>query len=223
LIELMNVNGNPNVGVYMFANNRFALVPPTVTSKDKKVITDVLGVEVIESRIADMIINGVMVAGNDHGILLPRIVKQEEVDFLREHIGDVVRVDVLEVRQTALGNLIAANNRAALVSPLISKTMVDKIKDVLGVEMVMQRSVAEVTTVGSLLVVTNNGGLVHPGVSDDEVKVLSNLFGVDFTKGTVNFGLYFVRAGIVANDKGAIVGDETTGPELMRIQQALRI
>jgi len=39
--------------------------------------------------------------------------------------------------------------------------------------------------------------------------------------GTVNRGNIFVRSGIVANSKGALVGYETTGPELLRIQSAL--
>jgi len=223
LIELMNIHGNPNVGVYVFANNRVALVPPTITEKDKKRIAEVLEVEVIEARIADMIINGVMVAGNDRGLLLPRIVKPEEYDELRSQLSGKMKVEILEVRQTALGNLIAANSRAALVSPLISRTALDKIKEVLGVEVVAQRPLADITTVGSMVVVTDKGGVVHPGVGEDELRMLGNLFGVEFATATVNFGLYFVKAGLVANNKGAIVGDETTGPELMRIQQALRL
>ncbi len=221
MIELMSINGNPNVGVYVYANNRVALVPPTVTEKDKKTIADVLGVEVVETRIADMVINGVMVAGNDRGILLPRIVKPEEYDLLRERIGDVVKLHILDVRQTALGNLIAANSYAALVSPLLPKHAVDTVKEVLGVEVVYQGTLAEIATVGSMIVVTDKGGVVHPGVSDEELRMLSNLFRVEVSRATVNFGLYFVKAGLVANNRGAIVGDETTGPELMRIQQAL--
>ncbi|ABM81418.1 translation initiation factor IF-6 [Hyperthermus butylicus] len=223
MIEYLNVHGNPNIGVYIYANNKIALVPPTLTEKDKKKIEETLGVEVIETKIADMIINGVMIAGNDNGLLLPRIVKPEELDYLREHIGDKVRLEILEVRQTALGNLIAANNRGALVSPLIDKAILDKIKSVLGVETIYQRHLANIPTVGSMIVVTNRGGVVHPGVSDDEIRILNSVFGVEFTTATVNFGLYFVKAGLVANDHGALVGDETTGPELMRIQQALRL
>lgn len=221
MIELMNINGNPNVGVYIFANNKIALVPTTVTEKDKHRIEEALGVEAIEARVADMMIHGVMVAGNDNGLLLPRIVKPEEYDALRSALRGKMRVEILDIRQTALGNLIAANSRAALVSPLVNRTALDKIKDVLGVEVVAQRALADITTVGSMIVVTDRGGLVHPGVSEEDLRFLSNLFGVDFGTGTVNFGLYFVKAGLVANNRGAVVGDETTGPELMRIQQAL--
>ncbi len=222
MIELVNINGNPNIGVFVFANNSIALVPTTITNKLKKMISDVLDVEVIETKISDMIINGVMVAGNDKGILLPRITKTHEFEYLKEAIGYKLNIRILDIRQTALGNLIVANNRGALVSPLVDKAALPVIKDTLGVEIIHQAAIASIPTVGSLLVVTNKGGLVHPGSGEDEIKMLANIFGVDVLTATVNFGLYFVKAGIVANDKGALVGDETTGPELMRIQQALR-
>ncbi len=223
MIDYLNIHGNPNIGVYIFVNNYIALVPPTITPKDKKLIEDILGVEVIETKIADMIINGVMVAGNDKGLLLPRIVRPDEYDALKQLIGNKMRIEVLNIRQTALGNLIAANNVGALVSPSIDVAAVKKIQEVLGVDRVLQKPLANMPTVGSMIVVTNRGGVVHPGVSDEEIKMLTNLFGVGFATATVNFGLYFVKAGLVANDRGALVGDETTGPELMRIQQALRL
>jgi len=223
LIELFSVYGNPNIGVYLYANNYFALVPPGLTEKDKKIISDVLDVDVIETKLADMVILGVLVAGNDRGLLVPRIIRPEEYDNLREAIGYKVNVEVLNIRATALGNLIVANDRAALVSPLIEASAVDVIKKVLGVEVVLRRDLASIPTVGSMLVVTNKGGVVYPGVTEEELKMLSNLFGVDVLTATVNFGVYFVKAGIVANDKCVLVGDETTGPELMRIQQALRL
>ncbi len=223
MLELLSIFGNPNIGVYIFANNKIALVPPGLPGKEKSKITSVLGVEVIEVEVAGMSINGVMVAGNDNGILLPRIVRPEEVDMLRETIGSTLKIEVLETRSTALGNLITANSRAALVSPLIEESVVDKIAKTLGVEQVRRQALAGIPTIGSMMVVTNRGGIVHPGISEEEQRFLRSLFKVDIDIGTVNFGVYFVKAGIVANDKGVLVGEETTGPELMKIQQALKV
>jgi len=39
--------------------------------------------------------------------------------------------------------------------------------------------------------------------------------------GTVNRGISLIRSGIVANNKGAVVGDSTTGFEMMRITEVL--
>ncbi len=213
--------GNSNIGVYIFANNKFALIPPGIAESDKRKIREVLGVDLIEIKIADMIINGVMVAGNDNGLLLPRIVKPEEVDELKSYVKGSVKIEVLNIRSTALGNLVAANNRAVVISPLVDRHVVEKIREVLGVRSVEMRRLADIPSVGSMLVVNSYGGLVHPSVSDEELKFLEELFDVEFLRGTVNFGLYFVKAGIVANDNGVLVGEDTTGPEIAQISQAL--
>ncbi len=220
-VEKLSVYGNSNIGVYIFANNKFALIPPGLGENDKRKIREVLGVDLIEVKIADMVINGVMVAGNDHGILLPRIVKPEELDELKSYIGNTVRIAILEMRSTALGNLIATNNRGALVSPNVERHALETIRDVLGVQRVEVRRLADIPIVGSMLVANSYGGVVHPGVSDEELDFLRQVFGVEFIRGTVNFGLYFVRAGIVANDNGVLVGEDTTGPEIAQISQAL--
>jgi translation initiation factor 6 len=220
-IEKLSIFGNSNIGVYIFANNKFALVPPGLSQTDIRKIRDVLDVEVIEVKIADMIINGVMVAGNDRALLLPRIVKPEELDLLRSVIGDSVKIEVVNIRSTALGNLIAASNTGALISPIIDRNVVEDIVALLGVERYRMGRLADIPTVGSMIVVNRYGGIVHPAVDDDELRMLNEVFGVEFIRGTVNFGLYFVRAGIVANDHGVLVGEDTTGPEIAQISQAL--
>jgi translation initiation factor 6 len=174
---------------------------------------------IVETRIADTIILGVMAAGNDKGLLLPRTVKDEEVELIRRSLD--VEIGVLDTRNTALGNLILANNEAALIYPGLEEHVEEKIREVLGVKKLEKRVIAHIPTVGSLAVVTGKGGLIHPDVPDEEIKFLSEFFSVPFDVGTVNFGIPFVKTGIIANDKGALVGDQTTGPELMRIQKAL--
>jgi translation initiation factor 6 len=96
------------------------------------------------------------------------------------------------------------------------------IKDALGVEVVAGR-IADRSYVGSLAVITNTGGLVFVEASEEEEKMLSELFKVEVVPGTVNNGVKFVRSGILANSKGAIVGSLTTGPELMTISRALGV
>jgi len=70
-------------------------------------------------------------------------------------------------------------------------------------------------------VVTNRGGIVHPDASKKDLEFLQEFFKVPIDVGTVNFGVPYVRSGLVANDKGAIVGLNTTGPEILRISRIL--
>ena len=41
--------------------------------------------------------------------------------------------------------------------------------------------------------------------------------------GTVNLGSPYIAIGLVANSNGALVGSETTGPEIVKISHALNI
>ena len=219
-VVVLNIMGNSNVGVYMYATDKYVLVPPGLEAEKKELIADVLGVEPVEVTVAGTKLIGVLVGGNEKGLLVSPTVSDEELRTLRKALGDGVVVDILPSRNNAVGNLIAANSRAAVVYPGLEREAVKKIEDVLDVE-VVERPVAGVSTVGSVLAVTNRGGLVHPDATEEELDYLSRLFGVPVQTGTVNFGVAFVRTGLVANSRGAIVGEETRGPEIARIQMVL--
>ena len=132
-----------------------------------------------------------------------------------------MRVEVLNLRTTALGNVILANDNAALVYPEFSDAEARQIKEALEVDEVKKGRIAHVSVVGSVGVVTDKGGIVHIDATDEEIKELSELFKTNIDIGTVNFGSAFVRSGLVANNKGILVGSSTTGPEILRIQKAL--
>ncbi|MEB3780501.1 MAG: translation initiation factor IF-6 [Desulfurococcales archaeon] len=218
-VAKMNILGNSNVGVYMHASDAYALVVDDVTNKDVRLIQDVLNVEVVHTTISGTRLIGVMAAGNSNGILLPSTALEEEIKQIKKHLSDI-NIGIIQSRNNALGNLIVANDRAAIIYPHFEDDALRTIRDVLGVE-VIKRSIAGIPTVGSVLVVTNKGGLVHPDAEEEEIKSLSEIFKVPILTGTVNFGVSFVRIGLVANSHGAIVGEETQGPEIARIHMAL--
>jgi len=219
-IERLSLWGNPHIGVYIFANDSIAIVPPGIDRKDLEIIRSTLGVEIVETTIGGMRIVGVLIAGNNNGILLPRFVEESEIQAIKRVFDGVVEVVI--GRMTALGNVVLANDKAALVHPEADSSFIEKVRDVLGVE-VEKGSIAEIPTVGSAATVTNKGGLVHPDATDEELRFLSNFFSVPVDVGTVNFGIGFIRSGLVANTHGALVGERTTGPEMLRITQVLGV
>jgi len=219
-LSKFSISGNPNIGVYIHATDTYALIPPGLTEKEVRVIRDVLAVDlVVEATVFNMRILGVMVAGNSNGLLLPRTITDDEYAIYKKSLGDI-NIAVIDTIENALGNLVAANNKAAVVYPYFEPRVVKVIEDTLGVE-VHRMTIGGISVVGSILVVTERGGLVCPEASEDEVKMLSSIFKVPVVQGTVNFGVSFIRAGLVANSRGALVGEDTTGPELARIQMAL--
>ncbi|MFN4045978.1 MAG: translation initiation factor IF-6 [Acidilobaceae archaeon] len=219
-VTKFSINGNPNIGVYIHASDSYVLIPPGLSSKDINVLREALGVDrIVETTIFNMGIVGVLVAGNNYGVLLPKTVMEEEYERIKRGLRDL-NVAVLDVKENALGNLIAANSRAALVYPHFDSRVERVIADTLGVE-VHRMSVGGVNVAGSVLVVTDRGGVVCPEALDEEVKVLSSIFKVPVLQATVNFGVSFIRVGLIANSFGALAGEDTTGPELARIQMAL--
>ena len=120
----------------------------------------------------------------------------------------------------ASGNDIPVNDFGALVRPDVKEKTIKDIKGVLQVP-VHQGTIASLKTVGMAAVVTNKGLLCHPKVTEDEKKKLEKLFQVPVMIGTVNHGSPLIGSGLIANSKGAIIGDMTTGIEMGRIEEAL--
>ena len=52
---------------------------------------------------------------------------------------------------------------------------------------------------------------------------MREIFDIEIMEGTVNFGLPLVGAGIVANSNGAVCGRQSTGVELGRMEEALKL
>lgn len=223
-ISKLSIYGNVNIGVYIFANDQIALVPKGLDKKILDIISETLNVEPIEIRIADLSIIGIMVAGNNNGIILPRIIKDNELIELKRLLSKYdLNIVVVGSKYTAIGNLVLANDKGAILYPEFEKNVIEKIKDGLGVDNVEQTYIAGIPVVGSVGVITNKGGILHPATSDNELEKLEKIFKVPLMTGTVNFGVVFIRSGLVANTHGALIGENTTGPEMVRIQEALGV
>ncbi len=75
--------------------------------------------------------------------------------------------------------------------------------------------------IGSMCIATNKGFLLNMHAKKEDFEFVKEHLKVDGDIGTVNFGSPFVKSGIIANSKGVLVGDQTTGPEISRIDEAL--
>jgi len=219
-LEKLRIFGNPNIGVYIFTNNKVTLVPEGTQPQVKKALSDTLSTEVLEAVIADSRLLGIFIAGNDKAILLPKTARDKEVDRLKE-LG--LPVKVVFTSFTALGNIILTNNRVALIHPELSDKEVEVVCRELNVEKCVRRSIVNIPTVGSVAVINDNSGLFHPDVNESELKALEELLKIRVGTGTVNFGVGFIKTGLIANNFGAVVGDLTTGPEIMRVMDAFNL
>ncbi len=222
-IERLDFENSPYLGVYGTATDRVVLVREGLGEKKLEVLREVLKVPLIETSIMKSRIVGIFAAGNSNAIVVPWYVWDAELEAINSQLkeyGIDMEVVPFQSTLTAFGNLILANDRAALISTKFTKEEAKKLGEVLGVE-VERGMVSDYHAVGSVGVVTNKGGIVHPEATDEELEWLHDLFKVDVYVGTANMGVPFVGSCLLANSHGVVVGHLTTGPEIVRIEEAL--
>ncbi len=218
MIAKLSLFGSPYIGVYVTANDKYALVPRGTPEDAKNKIRRILRVEVFETMLGGSNLIGSLSVMNSKGAIITDFASDEDVEFL----FDKMNVLFVEDRINAVGNDIIANDKAALVHVDFDKKTVKLIGDVLDVE-VVKGTIGGIKTVGSAAIVTNRGMLVHPETGENEVEFLKNLFGVPVYLTTANYGTKYLGASMVANDFGAVVGEKTSAVEIDRIENGLDI
>jgi translation initiation factor 6 len=220
VIHKYDVYRSPNVGLFVRTNNDTLLLPFGFAETKAKKLKEYLDVEkIIHVSIAGTRLMGPMTVMNNNGILLPFTVSDDEIRILKQ---TGLNVDRLKSKFTAIGNLISANDKGAVVSNLFKGEADQNIKDILGVP-IQTFSIGGYVQVGSMIVATNAGAIVHPIANDWEISRISEILQVEAEPATVNGGSPFLSSGILANFSSVIVGNLTTGPELIMISRALKV
>ena len=216
----MDLLGSPNIGVCALTTNCYTIVPAKVSNQKIAKLEDCLKGRVICTPLGGTNLIGVLAVANSNGIALPYFSSDEEIKTIKSvWKGNIERI---ECKRNALGNQVLANDKGAIVGETLmkEKEAVKKIKDVLGVE-VVQGTIAGLPYVGSLAVATTKGGIAHPMTSLEELETIKDVLKIQMDVGTINGGIPFIRSGLLANDNGAVIGNMTTGPEILIISNAL--
>jgi len=201
-------------------NDQFIVLPlgfaPTKTNR----LSQYLEVtDTIYGSIADTRLLGPMMVINNNGILVSYITSDEEINILKEK--SQLNVERLKSKYTAIGNLIATNDHGAIVSPLCNDVKT-QIQDILGVS-VISMTISGYIQTGAMIVATNKGAAAYPNASDDEIKTISDILNVNVEPVTINGGIPFLASGIIANSKSVVVGNMTSGPELIMLSRAFNV
>ena len=217
MFQQLDFNENPNVGVFCRANDDVVFLQKGLSKKVKKKITAALDVELVELNIVDASIIGSLLTINSKAAVV--------TDFIDDKSAKVVEDQGLNVcvicdKLNAAGNDILVNDKGALVHPNMKDESLKMIEEAFDVP-VYRGTIGSLKTVGMAAVVTNKGCLCHPKVTEKEKTVLEKVFDVSVMIGTVNHGVPLIGSGLVANTKGAIIGNLTTGIEMGRIEEAL--
>ncbi|KAK4135313.1 translation initiation factor 6 [Trichocladium antarcticum] len=212
------------VGVFATLTNSFALVAVGASENFYSVFEAELQdvIPICRTTIAGTRIIGRLTAGNRKGLLVPTSTTDQELQHLRNSLPDEVKIQRIEERLSALGNVIVTNDHVALIHPDLERETEEIIADVLGVE-VFRQTVADHVLVGSYMALSNQGGLVHPKTSIQDQDELSSLLQVPLVAGSINRGSNVIGGGMVVNDWMAVAGLDTTAPELSVIESVFRL
>jgi len=219
-LYLIDIYRSPNVGIFLRANDRHLLAPKGLAATKAQKLSEDLKVATCFVSVEGTRLLGPLVTMNNKGILVSRMIEDYEAREIQKSTG--LPVARLESKYTAVGNLVTANDKGAVISPILDGKAVTQVRDVLDVE-VYRLTIPDYVQVGALTVATNSGAAVYPKLSESEVKAVGGVFGVEAYPASINGGVPFLSSGLVANSSNAVVGNLTTGPELVFLTKALNV
>ena len=217
MMRRASYDGNPNIGVFSVANESLAFVAHDAVNEFVNNIEQALGVECIRVTVADSYVVGSLVAMNSNGAIVSGLAGERELEVIRSKTP----VALLNDKLNAAGNNILVNDNGAIVNPEVDDASMKEIEDALGVECV-RGTIADIVTVGSVCRATNKGVAICPDATEEDIALIKDVLKVDnIVKTTLNHGCKFVASGVLANSRGALVGDLTTPIEMGKLEEAL--
>jgi translation initiation factor 6 len=219
------VFGSPLIGVYLEINTQFALYPSNLLKSSLSSFREIFK----KTSFHKLTINnsnlvGVYTASNRYGIIFPDILREgerEDLESYLENEDDSYEIGIVKSIDNAFGNLILCNDQGAIISSLLRKHK-DEIENTLNVETVVF-DFANSYLPGSIGLANNKGCLVHPLSSDDEIDFISSILKVETDVSTINRGIPYLSSSAAVNDEGGIFGKYSTGPEMMRLTNVLKL
>jgi len=217
-ISRLSLYGNPNVGAFTFATDSFGLVPFDMPEGVTREFSATLDIPVCRVSIGGSVLLGIFAIGNTKGLILPYTVTDEELSIIENSLR--IPVAIYEGKKNALGNMILVNERTALVGVGTDAVLKDLVASHLKVE-VHEGTIAGINMTGVCAAVNEKGVVAHPLTSEAELANLGKIFNMPVDVSTINCGFPYLRVGMTANSKGVVVGEQTTGPEMARIESSL--
>jgi translation initiation factor 6 len=214
-----DINGNPNIGLYGFATNKYCFLGEEVSQELADKISKILNVPCFKLNIAGTSLLGVFLVGNDENLLIPKIAfpwEIEKIDKISKEIG--FKYHIIETELTALGNNIICNNNACLINPEFNDNVKKQITNALNLQ-IKEGKIADLPTVGSLAVLNKKGCAIHRDAEQFEIDFINSLLKTDCETATINMGNPFIKSGVIVNDNGFIVGNLSGGPEITYLDE----
>ena len=216
-MRLSRTAGTFNIGVSAVANESLAFTSPDVDDQFLRDLEEALGVKPFKTTVGGSHVTGSLIAMNSNGAAVSGLAEEAELEVIRKQIPIVLLPDYIN----AAGNNILVNDHGAVVNPDFPDSILKQLEELFGVE-VVRSAIAGCNTIGSLCKCNNKGCVCTIDATDDDVELLKEVLKVqEVQRTTVNHGSKYVGSGVIANSKGALVGDATTPIEMGRLEDGL--
>jgi translation initiation factor 6 len=213
-IKRMKIMGSDYLGLFGIVNDSLCFLPNNTAEKEIKEVEKTLDVKVVQTSIYESSLLSVFSKMNNKTIFLPSYILQKELETIEKEI----KVKIIDTG-SALGNLIELNDEKMILSKSITEVEKEQIKEE-GLD-ILNMNLAKTNAIGSSILLTNNNFVINPNASEEEIKEVQEFLGMEGGSATANTGDAFIRNSVLANKKGFIVGERTTGHEINRIDEAL--
>ncbi len=209
-IELLALKQDSNIGLKCYVNEKIAIVPNYTREKDIKLIKEILQVEVIKGSIMGTDLLGVFIIGKNKNILVPSLTLDKEVENLEKQGLKVKKIDE---EKTCFGNNVLFYKNNALIAEGMSQEFKEEIKRLKY--NIINAKFENIETPASFTISRKNKVLT--ALIGDDLEILEETIKVKTEQATVNNGSPHLKSGILLNNKGILMGTQSTGIELTNI------
>jgi translation initiation factor 6 len=216
-VLVTNFNGNPNLGLYGLATDKYLLIGHDTPKKLDKELKKVFKVPIHRISIAGTSLIGVFLTANKHALLIPSITFDHEkakLDKLK------IKYKTIKTKHTCLGNNILTTDKVAIINPEFPEAESKEISKLLKVKTKKMRF-DEIVTPGSIGILKKDRGLFHRDLEEKDIKTIEKTLSIEVETGTVNMGNPYIKSGIINNKHGFIIGDSSGGPEIINADKSL--
>ena len=216
-ISLLEFESNPNIGFYMFANDKFALLGKEVDEKVKEEMENILTVPLHSLKILNSELLGMFIAGNNDYLITPPLEKEEKETLSKICKKYETKIIEIDDNLNALGNNLILGDSYILANSNYSKELLDNLAKQTKLKIIKLKH-ENYENPGSIATFANSKFFLSQEIEESQVKpILKQVGGV----GTVNSGNNFVSSGIVANKFGILIGSASTTVEIQNIVESL--
>ncbi|MCA9460261.1 MAG: hypothetical protein KC550_06960 [Nanoarchaeota archaeon] len=216
-VSLMELDSNPNIGLYMFVNDKFCLLGENVIDSKKKEIEKVLGVPVYNVTVLGTGLVGVFISGNNENLVIPSIYDYEKKELEKIAKKHEVRILEFDEKLNTFGNGICFTDDLIILNSDYSENFLNKLEKSTKLKISLLKN-KELNSAGGVCRYLNGKLYLSQNLDEkDFKKFVDKVAGV----GTVNSGSLFISSGIVGNSNGLLIGSASSTVEIQNIVEAL--